>query len=240
VSRARPTQPHKLRETLAAVDLLSRVGKNDPEACLWMAWAAVEHRDWETGLIPIRQVLVSRPKDGDAWFLKGICEASLDRPEEAITSLTRALTLGSRKGRAWSKADAQVLRGKLRAQLEQDKAAIVDLKAGLKAHSDNADAWFWLGLSLDRLGRRKESIAAYDRALSIDPAEAEAWFNRACGHAMLGNIDDALSDLREAIQRVPSFAKEARTDPYFAPLKKNPSFVRLVKSRDGAKVSRSS
>ncbi len=54
-----------------------------------------------------------------------------------------------------------------------------------------------LGYSLRQMGRTKEAIAAYDKALSIRPDYAPALEYRGVAHVMAGDRAAALADLRK-------------------------------------------
>lgn len=54
-----------------------------------------------------------------------------------------------------------------------------------------------LGYSLRQLGRMKQAIAAYDKALSIKPDYAPALEYRGVAHVMAGDRAAALADLRK-------------------------------------------
>lgn len=58
-------------------------------------------------------------------------------------------------------------------------------------------AFNMLGYSLRKMGKAKEAIAAYNRALSIKPAYAPALEYRGVAHVMAGNKAAALADLEK-------------------------------------------
>lgn len=58
-------------------------------------------------------------------------------------------------------------------------------------------AFNMLGYSLRQMGKAKEAIAAYDKALSIKPDYAPALEYRGVAHVMAGNKAAALADLEK-------------------------------------------
>src|SRR3954468_5433657 len=56
------------------------------------------------------------------------------------------------------------------------------------------------GLALARSGRLVEALAAYDRALQIEREFVDAWVDRGLTYLELGHPEQALSDLRHAIE----------------------------------------
>jgi tetratricopeptide (TPR) repeat protein len=89
-------------------------------------------------------------------------------------------------------------------------------------------AHFRRAFVLDLLGRPRASINAYTRTLELDPTFENARFNRACEHGRVGNVERALTDLARAIAEAPEHRASARGEAYFASLRKDPRFKRLV------------
>ena len=65
-------------------------------------------------------------------------------------------------------------------------------------------------------------------ALGLEPDSAHAYFNRACLHCLLGRSEQALTDLRKAIELDPSNREDAKTDPDFKSLHSDTDFRNLV------------
>jgi tetratricopeptide (TPR) repeat protein len=63
--------------------------------------------------------------------------------------------------------------------------------------------WNNKGSSLDHLGRRKEAIACYDRAIQLDPLLASAWFNKGVALFACGQIGEALTCYEQALHLNP-------------------------------------
>ncbi len=59
------------------------------------------------------------------------------------------------------------------------------------------------GNQYSRNGAYESAIADYSRALELDAAFAEAWFNRGVSWYELGRYDDSIADLTEAIRLNP-------------------------------------
>ncbi|WP_313904604.1 tetratricopeptide repeat protein, partial [Streptomyces sp. 15-116A] len=67
------------------------------------------------------------------------------------------------------------------------------------AHCEHGDA-------LRNAGRDEEALAAYDRALALDPAYASAHASRGVALANLGRRTEALAALDHALDLIPSYA----------------------------------
>ena len=65
----------------------------------------------------------------------------------------------------------------------------------IEEDAEHYKAFNMLGYSLRKMGKAKEAIAAYNRALSIKPDYAPALEYRGVAHVMAGNEAAALADL---------------------------------------------
>ncbi len=72
---------------------------------------------------------------------------------------------------------ARALRGAILMRLGREEEALTDLATVADAGPEHATSSLALGHALRALGRRDEAIAAYRRALAIDPALADAWWS---------------------------------------------------------------
>ena len=66
-------------------------------------------------------------------------------------------------------------------------------------------ATFWnnKGFSLNSLGRYDEAIDCCNKALEIDPQEANAWYNKGCSLGSLGRYDEAIDCYNKALDIYP-------------------------------------
>ena len=128
---------------------------------------------------------VESPDLADEQFKEGYsCEA--DDAERAIDSYQRCLALQA------DHREARLNLGRLlhlAGRLEQ--AADIYRKA---VHPDG-DTCFNLGVVLEDLGRMPDAIEAYERALSLEPACADAHYNLARLHDAAGRTQDSLRHL---------------------------------------------
>ncbi len=67
-----------------------------------------------------------------------------------------------------------------------------------------------LGYSLRHAGRMKAAIAAYDRAVALNPAYAEVREYRGIAHAMSGNREAAMSDYRALLRMKSPLAEDLK------------------------------
>jgi superkiller protein 3 len=69
---------------------------------------------------------------------------------------------------------------------------------------------YFLGLSLDRSGKRLEAIAAFRDAVRLNPKNAEAHLAMGKAELALGQLNDAIRDLEEALRLSPGNPQASR------------------------------
>ena len=69
--------------------------------------------------------------------------------------------------------------------------AVSYLKRAIDTYPENARALALLGNCQDCLDNVKNAIESYDRALQIDPGDAETWFNKGMSLKKMGQINEA-------------------------------------------------
>jgi cytochrome c-type biogenesis protein CcmH len=116
------------------------------------------------------------------------------------------LTLGRPDAAEFNLVQARA-RAEREAQLRQDtERMIVQLRERLAAAPDRADGWLLLGRSLLLTERPAEAVDAFDRAIALQPAEAEAYALRAEALTLAadGSVTDAAQrDFRAVLERDP-------------------------------------
>lgn len=130
---------------------------------------------------------------------QGIAQMQAGRLAEAEQAFADMLQADPAHGAANS------LMGLLRLQQDRAAEALPFFAAALERQSDPGTLINY-GLALDRLGRRDEALAAYDRVLVLRPDLFAAHFNRA--NTLLGQerLADAVAAFDRALALDPAFA----------------------------------
>ena len=81
---------------------------------------------------------------------------------------------------------------------------------------------------LTAMGKMDEARNHYLKASALDPAHPKPYYNLACLYSLEENAAEAVRYLRQAIERAGSLRVEARNDPDFDPIRKDPAFRKLV------------
>ena len=114
-----------------------------------------------------RRAAEADPKSAEAWTALAALTHGQARLDEAAAALDKALAL---------RPDPDLLMnlGNLRREQRRLTEAEVALRRSLQMRSGSALAWRNLAVILQEQGRAADAIAAYDRALALDPDFAEA------------------------------------------------------------------
>ena len=79
------------------------------------------------------------------------------------------------------------------------------------------------------MGQREKAIRWIERALWIDPEDAQAQYNVACAWSLLGEVDRALDVLEQWSKRGGVLAKNwLEQDPDLASIRSNPRYAGLL------------
>jgi tetratricopeptide (TPR) repeat protein len=77
--------------------------------------------------------------------------------------------------------------------------AVKYLKEAIDLYPRNANAHLLLGNCQDCLEKVEDAIISYDKALAIDPDNAEAWFNKGMTLKKIGNLKEATLCIEKCI-----------------------------------------
>jgi tetratricopeptide (TPR) repeat protein len=71
----------------------------------------------------------------------------------------------------------------------------------------NDTDWFSMGMDYYSQNKFEEAVQAYNRAIEIDPQDAEAWNNKGTALGVLGRYDEAIQAFEKAIEINSSYAE---------------------------------
>lgn len=108
---------------------------------------------------------------------------------------------------------------------EQAADTLRDLTARLPEYGPG---WYERALTAVKDGRYDESIEAATHAVRLMPKHGEAFYTRACAHALRGEAESALTDIHRAIEADSSLRPQIRDDEDFAALRDDPRFTELT------------
>jgi len=88
-------------------------------------------------------------------------------------------------------------------ELARYEEALRWLMVAAEKHQPDAMSWGNVAFCYDKAGKKAEAIAAYKKAIDIDPTYATAWFNLGGMYWNDGNAQEAMNVWREAVSRFP-------------------------------------
>lgn len=182
------------------------VSANPEDADAWFAMATLDELDGNlSGAIEKYQ----RASDilGEDWeclFRIGDLLLKLDRPDEALAVLTKAVELGPRSGSA-TKALAEAY---FRAGDNQQATAVYREAARLLPM--DPEVWTNLGILLAESGRFDEALEELTKATQLAPDDPRFQANLALGYLKAGKLDRARDLYRSLIRKAPQYVDAYR------------------------------
>lgn len=94
--------------------------------------------------------------------------------EKALDEISRSLEMNLGCSAAWTQ------KGKILLQLRRIPEALGCLEKAIETNPKSSNAWFWRGEATSALGPTyfDQAQSSYDKAIAIDPAFSEAYFNK--------------------------------------------------------------
>ena len=68
------------------------------------------------------------------------------------------------------------------------------------SNKENAQAFTWRGVSLNKLGKYNDALQDFNTAIALNPNSGESYFNRSLSYTGLGNATQAQADVQKALQ----------------------------------------
>jgi Flp pilus assembly protein TadD len=117
--------------------------------------------EWHDAATALRRAVAYLPEDMVAWHRLGVALSESQEPDAAAAAFERALVLSRETG-------AGPLELPVKERADPHAAEVLEPEGPRQAKS-----WLDLALSLLSLGEEEEAIAAYERALALDPSRAQ-------------------------------------------------------------------
>jgi tetratricopeptide (TPR) repeat protein/tRNA A-37 threonylcarbamoyl transferase component Bud32 len=137
-------------------------------------------------------------------FARGLLDLQAETPEaldRAIGSFERAIELDPAYARAHLKLGAALdSKGDYLGVPEVSERALAAVDRALELRPDWAEAWRHRGSALITLGRGDEALAAFERALALDPTDASAHSGKArVSFVLCGDFEAAIPGFERAL-----------------------------------------
>lgn len=99
----------------------------------------------------------------------------------------------------------------------------------LKLNAEDAEAYAYKADAVLDLDEYEWALNLSDKAINIDPDYGYAYWQRACAHAKLGDFNNAIFDLKTALQKNPNLREDIVKEPSFDGMKESTEFRDAVK-----------
>jgi tetratricopeptide (TPR) repeat protein len=146
------------------------------------------------------------PDEKRFYLTVGTHEARQKRYEEAVETLAGALRRWPQDSKLKSLlASSHFAQGSQLLDKGQNEAAVKHLEAAAALAPDDVEAQLNLGRALHNLLRHTEALAAFDKALALDPSLPLVHFHRGLSLYSLGEFDASAKELAKEIERNPDY-----------------------------------
>lgn len=116
---------------------------------------------------------------------------------------------------------------------EDANEAIEEYRTVLKLNPDHVAALNNLGYMLAKRGLYDDSLALYQRGVSVEPNNAKRHYMLACAYSLKGDVVNAVGALRTSVILAPVRREMARTEKDFEKIRNDAQFRKLVYSEEG-------
>jgi len=148
--------------------------------------------DFNKAIIDFSRTIELNPDDAVTYQYRGFAKIELKQYEQAIPDLDKAIELNPHIA-------AYCHRGFAKKELKQFEQAIADFDKVIELNPNHIAAYYHRGFARIQLGLYEAAIDDYDMMIGVDPDEY-AFHNRAFSKFKIGKTDDAIVDLKCALQ----------------------------------------
>jgi tetratricopeptide (TPR) repeat protein len=166
----------RMKRVDEAVVILKRLLADDQKNTTLMAalgWAYHEQGKDKDALDQYNAVLALSPADQNALYNSGIILWKLTKNEDALERFHKVLVYAS------DDTDALFAAGSLLLSLDRPQDSADMLSRYVAKKTDDIDAWYLIAAGAERLLKYSRALEAYDKIVTIDPKQANAWFGEA-------------------------------------------------------------
>ena len=182
-----------------AIEWIARANRQDPKGqhLVSLGIALTQQAMHDVAFMAFDAAVKITPDDAETWLHHGDTLATLQRPEEALSSYRQVLELNPRE------ANAAYRGGVLLHKLKRDEEALSWLDLCDQLVPNNATVLVERGLVLHDLNRLDEALAVNLRVHAQNPASPEICNNIGAALLKLGRYEEALPWFDKALALLP-------------------------------------
>lgn len=160
-------------------------------------WASLDDRDFDSAIARCKRLNERHPGFASGWHTASHLATRLGKPKAALAAIDRAVALEP-DNPAWL-----LQRGLCLDKLGRS-GEVRDLLGQLQAAAfSTAYEYAGLAMLLTALGRRREALREYEKAIALDPDEPKHCYNLACLQRSLGDIEAAEANFDRTLALAP-------------------------------------
>ena len=188
-------------ESIAQLTEAVRLRPKSAEAQNALGEAYIAFEDYSSARVPLEQAVALDANFAAARANLGATLLQLGQSDAAAPHLDRAITLlGHSPDAAWP----LYLRAKILSAAGQADKAAADLQQAVSLRDDFAEAWSDLGDARRNLRDDAGALAAFERAVVLNPADSVAQYRLASELLAQGKPHDAIPHFQEAVRLAPA------------------------------------
>ena len=188
-------------ESIAQLTEAVRLRPKSAEAQNALGEAYIAFEDYSSARVPLEQAVALDANFAAARANLGATLLQLGQSDAAAPHLDRAITLlGHSPDAAWP----LYLRAKILSAAGQADKAAADLQQAVSLRDDFAEAWSDLGDARKNLRDDGGALAAFERAVVLNPADSVAQYRLASELLSEGKPHDAIPHFQEAVRLAPA------------------------------------
>ena len=188
-------------ESIAQLTEAVRLRPKSAEAQNALGEAYIAFEDFSSARAPLEQAVALDANFAAARANLGATLLQLGQSDAAAPHLDRAITLlGHSPDAAWP----LYLRAKILSAAGQADKAAADLQQAVSLRDDFAEAWSDLGDARRNLRDDAGALAAFERAVVLNPADSVAQYRLASELLAQGMPHDAIPHFQEAVRLAPA------------------------------------
>ncbi|MFQ5978414.1 MAG: tetratricopeptide repeat protein [Candidatus Heimdallarchaeota archaeon] len=212
-------------EYLKTIEFYEKIVADDPnnfEAWNRLAIANMLANQRKLAIECWKRALELKPKEPDVLNNLGTAFLEDGVVHEALALYRKAVAIAPEYIKAWQNL-GEALLGQ-----EKYEEAIEAFQEGLRSEPSRVDLKLLLAQAYYSLSRWQDVLDILQNALEINNENDIAWYNKACVHARLGQVEDACKSLGKAIVFSGHWKRKARNDSDFDEVRSEDCIQRIL------------
>lgn len=164
-----------------------------------------KQNQFREAIAEFRKVLEEAPDHPDSWKFIGLSYYQIKDYKSAIQPLEKALELKRKDSR--NDPDLYRALGQSHMLLKNYETALPYFETLARVQMNVAANFYMLGVTYANLNRAEAASEAFQKAVKLDPKDADSWYSLGIAHFRGGSLNDAIAALRSGAAAAPANAE---------------------------------